>query len=257
MIRAAPAARSTRCPVVARRPRSPRIESEAEGLSNLSTALFRARVGEIATSFGGLHEPAMLELSGTGRIKYEMGHFRFPQNRGSHGLYCPQSSVRRPAAGATDFGRGAGRVDDFRQPQHGACESRRRDAAQRPGTDCRRRRQFGQLLKSAEIFDLLTNSFTTLPSGLATGVSGLTATVLNDNTVLLAGGLNGANKSVAAAELYDPVSGEFLELPAMKRARSHHTATLLADGRVLIAAQSATRHSPTSRFSIRPRAPSR
>ena len=74
-----------------------------------------------------------------------------------------------------------------------------------------------------------------MPTGLAVGVSGLTATVLNDNTVLLAGGLNSAGKSVNTAALYDPSIGGFIKLPMMKVARSHHTATLLSDGRVLLA----------------------
>src|SRR5208282_5920714 len=69
----------------------------------------------------------------------------------------------------------------------------------------------------------------------AVGVSGLTATVLGDDTVLLAGGINSLGKSVSAAELYDPALGGFIKLPAMKKARSHHTATLLANGKVLIA----------------------
>jgi hypothetical protein len=93
----------------------------------------------------------------------------------------------------------------------------------------------GAALTSAEIFSLASNTFTTLPTGLAVGVSGLTATVLNDNTVLLAGGLNSAGNSVNTAALYDPSIGGFIKLPMMKIARSHHTATLLADGRVLIA----------------------
>ena len=57
---------------------------------------------------------------------------------------------------------------------------------------------------SAEIFNLYQQPSPTLPAGLPAGVSGLTATVLNDNTVLLAGGLNSAGKAVSAAELYDP-----------------------------------------------------
>ena len=93
----------------------------------------------------------------------------------------------------------------------------------------------GAALTSAEIFNLSSNSFTTLPGGLAAGTSGLTATVLNDNTVLLAGGTNSAGKSVNLASLYDPAQNAFIKLPTMRIARSHHTATLLADGRVLIA----------------------
>ena len=93
----------------------------------------------------------------------------------------------------------------------------------------------GTPLKSAEIFNLSGNTFTTLPSGLATGVSGLTATVLNDGTVLLTGGQNSAGKSVTAAELYNPSTSTFTKLPAMKNARSYHTATLLQNGSVLLA----------------------
>lgn len=93
----------------------------------------------------------------------------------------------------------------------------------------------GNALTSAEIFSLTGNTFTTVPTGLTVGVSGLTATVLNDNTVLLAGGLDGSGNPVAAAQLFDPSINGFITLPAMNAARSHHTATLLADGRVLIA----------------------
>ena len=63
----------------------------------------------------------------------------------------------------------------------------------------------------------------------------MTATVLNDNTVLLAGGLNSSGSSVNTAALYDRSIGGFIKLPMMKVGRSHHTATLLADGRVLFA----------------------
>ena len=93
----------------------------------------------------------------------------------------------------------------------------------------------GGALTSAEVFSLSGNSSTTLPTGLAVGVSGLTATVLNDNTVLLAGGLDASGSPVAAAQLYDPALNAFVALPTMNAARSHHTATLLANGAVLIA----------------------
>src|SRR5208282_2192698 len=79
------------------------------------------------------------------------------------------------------------------------------------------------------------NTFTTLPTGLAVGVSDLTATVLDDNTVLLAGGLNSSGKAVSAAELYDPAHSAFIALPPLNTARSHHTATLLTNGTVLLA----------------------
>ena len=90
-------------------------------------------------------------------------------------------------------------------------------------------------LTSAEIYSLADGTFTEVPTGLTTAVSGLTATVLGDNTVLLAGGLNGSGAPVASAELYDPSQNAFVALPKMIKARSHHTATLLNNGTVLIA----------------------
>jgi large repetitive protein len=92
----------------------------------------------------------------------------------------------------------------------------------------------GNVLASAEIFNLAGNTFTTVP-GLATGASGLTATVLSDNTVLLVGGIDGSGNPLAAAELYDPAQSAFIPLSPMNTARSHHSATLLNDGTVLIA----------------------
>ena len=92
----------------------------------------------------------------------------------------------------------------------------------------------GKPLKSAEVFSLTGNSYTTLSSGLTTPVSGLTATTLNDSTVLLTGGINSTGASASAASLYNPSTQTFTAMPAMKNSRAHHTATLLKDGRVLI-----------------------
>jgi N-acetylneuraminic acid mutarotase len=53
--------------------------------------------------------------------------------------------------------------------------------------------------------------------------------------VLAAGGLSRYDHQLASAELYDPGSESWTPTGAMRVARSRHTATLLPDGRVLVA----------------------
>jgi N-acetylneuraminic acid mutarotase len=69
--------------------------------------------------------------------------------------------------------------------------------------------------------------------------AGATTTLLSNGKVLVAGGyfIDGAGATVplATAELYDPASGTFSATGSLANARYNHTATLLADGRVLIA----------------------
>lgn len=71
--------------------------------------------------------------------------------------------------------------------------------------------------------------------------SGQTATLLTNGRVLVVGGealdsATGQTRLVASAELYDPASNSWSVVAPPARARLGHTATLLSDGRVLIAA---------------------
>ena len=113
------------------------------------------------------------------------------------------------------------------------------------------------ILASAELYDPGTGAF------IATGAmiaprSANTATLLNDGRVLMAGGITNpvastddvvvlaayheglvadtdASTTLATAELYDPSTGTFASTGSMADFRSNFTATLLQDGRVLVA----------------------
>ena len=68
-----------------------------------------------------------------------------------------------------------------------------------------------------------------VPTGQMTeGREGHSATLLDDGTVLVAGGGSGT------AELYDPRTGSWTATGELTEVRSAHTATLLEDGRVLV-----------------------
>jgi hypothetical protein len=86
---------------------------------------------------------------------------------------------------------------------------------------------------SVEVAFYQTRSDMTVPRDLHT------ATLLNDGRVLITGGTTGIQVFVgprlASSELYDPVSSVFTASGSMSTTREFHTATILPNGKVLIA----------------------
>jgi len=91
---------------------------------------------------------------------------------------------------------------------------------------------------SAELYTPSTGFFTLLNSTMSSTRAFHTATLLNNGTVLFAGGVSGTLQwpnTTSAAEIYSPSAGSFSNIGGMSYSRAYHTATLLNDGMVLIA----------------------
>jgi N-acetylneuraminic acid mutarotase len=91
----------------------------------------------------------------------------------------------------------------------------------------------GIYLASTELYDPASNSWTA-GAALATARAAHTATLMQNGTVLVAGGTGNAGNH-SSAEIYRPQGNAWTAAGALASPRQRHTATLLPNGKVLVA----------------------
>jgi Galactose oxidase, central domain len=141
------------------------------------------------------------------------------------GTFTPTGSMRVPRANHTATLISAGRVLIV-----GGIQDIRPTGGQYPYA--------GRGLVTAEIYDIATGAFTVTGS-MSTARYGHTATLLNDGTVLIAGGIKSSDGfdggvSTSTAEIYHPSTNTFTQTGSMLSFRDLHAATVLSNGKVLV-----------------------
>jgi hypothetical protein len=119
----------------------------------------------------------------------------------------------------------------------------------------------GKAEASAELYDPASGQFATAATMVSPRQDNR-ATLLHNGQVLISGGYDGDGHILATAELYDSANNRFLLTTAafassgtaMSSGRREHTATLLADGQVLIAGGLNAQSVVNPNFIIRPMA---
>ena len=97
---------------------------------------------------------------------------------------------------------------------------------------------FDNSLSSTELYDPVSNTFAAATPSMNGVREAATATLLSSGKVLIAGGLDnsGFGNPLGTTELYDPATNTFAaSTPSMNNGRYDATATLLPNGKVLIA----------------------
>ncbi len=91
-------------------------------------------------------------------------------------------------------------------------------------------------MPTAELYDSTSKSIVAFPGPMNSNRQYQSATVLQDGSILIAGGRDTLGVDQATAEIYDPVKQTFTPTTGnLNLARDDHTATLLPSGEVLIA----------------------
>lgn len=92
---------------------------------------------------------------------------------------------------------------------------------------------FSTALRSAELYDPATNTFSPTAGSLNGDHVSASATLLPDGRVLIAAGADSSFSPQSGAEIFDPATGLFTATGSLANARYDHTATLV-QGKVLV-----------------------